>query len=58
MAFRTKYGHFEFQGMSFGQTNVTTAFMDLMNRVFRNYIDLFVIAFIYDIFVYSKSKTM
>ena len=39
--FRTRYGHYEFLVMPFGLTNAPTAFMDLMNRVFRLYIDRF-----------------
>ncbi|GJW96690.1 putative reverse transcriptase domain-containing protein [Tanacetum coccineum] len=55
-AFRTRYGHFEFTIMPFGLTNAPSIFMDLMNRVCKAYLDKFVIMFIEDNLIYSKSE--
>jgi hypothetical protein len=54
--FRTRYVHYEFTVVSFGLTNAHVVFMFLMNGVFRDYLDKFVIVFLDDILVYSKSE--
>jgi hypothetical protein len=54
--FRTRYGHYKFTVVSFGLSNALVVFMCLMNGVFRDYLDKFVIVFLDDILVYSKSE--
>lgn len=54
--FTTRYGLYEYTVMSFGLTNAPAYFMSMMNKVFMEYLDKFVVVFIDDIMVYSKNE--
>jgi hypothetical protein len=55
-AFHTRYGLYEYTVMSFGLRNAPAYFMYLMNKVFIEYLDKFVVVFINDILIFSKTK--
>jgi len=54
--FKSQYGHYDYVVMLFGVTNAPTVFMDYMNRIFRPFLDKFVVVFIDDILIYSKTQ--
>jgi hypothetical protein len=55
-AFITKYGLYEYTVMPFGLTNALAFFINLMNNVFMDYLDMFVVMFINDMLIYSQSE--
>lgn len=55
-AFRTQYNHYEYSVMPFGVSNSPNVFMEYMNRTFHPYLDKFVVVFIDNILIYSKSQ--
>jgi len=54
--FRTRYGHYKYRVIPFGVTNTPAIFMNYMNHIFHSFLDKFVVVFIEDILIYSKSK--
>jgi len=55
-ASRSRYGHYEYVVMPFGVTNAPALFMDYINRIFRPFVDKFIVVFIDDILIYSRTK--
>ena len=55
-AFSIRYGHYVYKVMSFGLTNAPTVFMEMMNSMLHKYLDDFVVVFIDDILIYSKTE--
>ncbi len=55
-AFRTRYGHFEYQVMPFGLTNAPATFQGYINKILAEMLDVFVIMYLDDIFIYTESE--
>ena len=56
-AFQTRYGHFEYQVMPFGLTNALAIFQGYINKIFAEKLDVFVIVYLDDIFIYTKDES-
>ena len=56
-AFRTRYGHFEYQVMLFGLTNASATFQSYINKIPAEKLDVFVIVYLYDIFIYTEDES-
>ena len=56
ITFKTRYGHYEFVVLPFGLTNGPTKFMNLLNSIYQEYLDKFVLIFLNDILIYSKNE--
>ncbi len=55
-AFRTRYGHFEYQVMPFGLTNAPATIQDYINKILAEKLDVFVIVYLDDILIYTESE--
>ena len=57
MAFKTRYGHFEYQVMPFGLTNASAMFQGYINKILAEKLDVFVIMYLDDIFIYTENES-